>query len=437
MEQGRVDFRRAIQHAANRGIAVHTIYCGDYNAGVRHGWADAAYMGGGMFTALEQDAWDDNSYYPQDNDLWSYNSRLNDTYIPYGQYGRDRWDRQRRQDRNAYGYGRRYAAQRAMYKASRGYRCPDWDLVDAVVIGRINLREVPANDLPPEMRSMTIAQRQAYINRKAEERRNIRLKMKKLADARQQTVSREDRRAATNAPSRANGALKSQPRQATSLNQAIRQSVGKKMNKKPIEAPTASGATNATNSNTYRNNTGPSTSRTKPRPTGTSTRGGSYTRPTTSGTSPRSSSVNRTNNTRMNSSNTGRSSTSSTRRQSTTVNRSTDTRNNSSSARSSRTVTRPSTSRTSRTSPSVNRSSNTRSTSTRSTSSQVRKVNTPPKPRASTPRPAPKPSPRVRPQPSKKVVNTRTVRSTGTTKKDTKAKPASSRSSRSTYFKKN
>jgi hypothetical protein len=234
MDQGRTDFRWAIQKAANRGIAVHTIYCGDYNAGVRHGWADAAYIGGGMFTALDQNAWDDHHYYPQDNDLWSLNTQLNGTYIPYGSYGRDHWGRLRRQDRNAYGYGRSYAAQRAMYKASRSYRCPDWDLVDAVIIGRIDLRTIPASDLPPEMRAMTFAQRQAHIKAKAAERQRIRSKMKQMADSRRETIRREERVPTAATPGRQIQSATARPRRAQSLNQAIRQSVGKKMTKKPV-----------------------------------------------------------------------------------------------------------------------------------------------------------------------------------------------------------
>jgi hypothetical protein len=426
LDQGRTDIRWAIRNAANRGITVHTIYCGEYNDGVRHGWADAAYMGGGMYTALEQDAWDNNRYYPQDNDLWSYNARLNDTYIPYGQYGRDRWDRQRRQDRNAYDYGRRFAAQRAMYKASRGYRCPDWDLVDAVIIGRINLREVPANDLPPEMRSMTIAQRQAYIERKAQERQNIRSKMKQLADARQETVQREERRAITAAPSRANGMLKSQPQKATSLNQAIRQSVGKKMTTKPVAVESASEATSASRYST----TTPRvvTPGTSTRTTSTSASRNTNTRPSTNATSPRSSSVNRSNNTRMNSSST-RTSTGTYPRSSTTVKRSTTTRTSPSATSTDRTNVRPSSS-------SASRSTSTRSSSSRFTPAETRNV-TPPKPRATTPRPSPKPAPKASPSPSRRVVSPQTLRSTGTSKTDTKSKPSPSRSTRSVFIRKN
>lgn len=251
MDQGRTDFRRAVGNAANQGITVHTIFCGDYNDGIRLGWSDAAYTGGGMYTALDHNAYDRHRGYPQDDDLWRLNTRLNATYIPYGARGRDYCERQRRQDRNAYGYGVNFAAQRAMYKASRGYTNAGWDLVDAYRAGTVDLRNISNSDLPQEMQRMSFAQREAYIKQKANERNQIRSRMKQLADVRQQTVQREERVATARPERSANGTMQQAPVRTQSLDQAVRQSVGKKMKTKPVmSASVSSNASSTTRSNT-------------------------------------------------------------------------------------------------------------------------------------------------------------------------------------------
>lgn len=223
MQQGRTDFRRAIQSAHAQGITVHTIYCGDYYDGQRHGWEDAAYYGGGAFIALDQNAYDDRYHYPQDDQLWGLNTRFNATYIPYGRQGRDYCERMRRQDRHAYQYGVRYAADRAMYKAGRGYRNTSWDLVDAVYYGSVNVADIPSTDLPTEMQGMSMQQREAYIRQKGNERDQIRNQMSQLAAVRTQAIKQESSRGVAQGHSSNPGG-----KQARSLDQAVRQSVDKK-----------------------------------------------------------------------------------------------------------------------------------------------------------------------------------------------------------------
>ncbi|MDX2287114.1 MAG: hypothetical protein NW241_23310 [Bacteroidia bacterium] len=182
-DQGAMDYRRVIRYAAESGIWVNTIYCGDYRTGVREGWEDAARIGGGEYLNIDHNyRWRYESS-GWDQQLSQLNGRLNDTYIPYGAEGLTLRQRQLEQDRNASQYGQTVLAQRAIVKASGSYQNENWDLVDAVAAGRVRIAEVPAAQLPAEMRSMSVPQREAYVARKASERAQICQEIQQAAQA--------------------------------------------------------------------------------------------------------------------------------------------------------------------------------------------------------------------------------------------------------------
>lgn len=178
--QGYVDYRNVALQARNQDIVVNTIFCGDYYYGQRMGWADAARLANGDYLNIEQNY---RPYYSNDlysDRLYSLNSQLNNTYLPYGRRGNDCYVRQRDLDRRARNYGRGYASQRFITKSTGAYMNPDWDLVDAVATGRVKLENLAEEDLPSEMRGMSLAQRRNFIQDKLTQRKRVQAEMRDL-----------------------------------------------------------------------------------------------------------------------------------------------------------------------------------------------------------------------------------------------------------------
>ena len=226
-DQGPVDFRRAMAMAASKDISVNTIYCGDYDRGRRLGWDEGAYFGGGDYLAIG--TYQRSNYYDPGfrNQMLSLNQAYNATFIPYGRYGTNRYQRLCRIDDYAYGYGQTVIVNRTLVKVSPGYYCADWDLVEAYRLGLIDLRTFPVSDLPPNMRRMTFAQRQAYLVRMQNERDRLRGQIRTVATPRRATPPPPGSTGpAISQGSRPSGS--SQPRRATSprtLDRAVTQSV--------------------------------------------------------------------------------------------------------------------------------------------------------------------------------------------------------------------
>ncbi|HVG14371.1 MAG TPA: hypothetical protein VM935_05395, partial [Chitinophagaceae bacterium] len=96
-----------------------------------------------------------------------------ETYVYYGASGESRKEQQILQDRNAASYGLANVAERSFCKSSSAYKNSSWDLVDAAKDNEKVIIETKTDDLPTEMRTMSIEQRKAYIRQKSEERTKI------------------------------------------------------------------------------------------------------------------------------------------------------------------------------------------------------------------------------------------------------------------------
>ena len=182
--QGPVDYRRAAREAIGRGISVSTIHCGDYETGVRTGWKDGAMLADGAYMHIDHNRKVAHIRAPQDDELARLGRELNDTYVGYGKAGRSKKMRQARQDRNAMGSGVSAAAARAVTKSSGFYKNANWDMVDAVKDGKVDVEKAAAEDLPAPMRSMSPRERKAYVAKLAAKRAAIQAKIRKLSAAR-------------------------------------------------------------------------------------------------------------------------------------------------------------------------------------------------------------------------------------------------------------
>jgi hypothetical protein len=198
--QGPVDFRQSVAAAARKGIVVNTIFCGGLQEGIAMQWQAGARMGGGDYANIDQRAQVVSITAPQDAEIQRLSSRLNDTFIAYGASGKKAMARQEAADRAAFAApaAAGVAVQRGLAKGSAQYAqsAQEWDAVSALESGRVRADELKAEELPAEMKGMDAKQREAYIKKKADERKAIQAKIGRLNEERRKYVAQKEKEAA-------------------------------------------------------------------------------------------------------------------------------------------------------------------------------------------------------------------------------------------------
>lgn len=188
--QGPVDFAAACKDAVEKGIIVHTVFCGAEQEGIKTCWKDGATVGGGTYSFINQGSALARASTPQDKELAELSSKLNKTYVPYGAGGKTGAENQAAQDKNASGLGGlAIVAERAITKATVAYKNPGWDLVDAVKTGQVALKDMKPEDLPPEMRGLDQKGREEYLAAKQKDRETIQTQIKQLSDEREKYIA--------------------------------------------------------------------------------------------------------------------------------------------------------------------------------------------------------------------------------------------------------
>lgn len=189
--QGPMDYRAACKAAIERGIIVNTIHCGPEQIGRQTGWADGARLADGQFMNIDQNAAELAIEAPQDTRLRELNGSLNKTYIGFGGRGRAQKARQMRADASAAAASPGSLIQRAQAKAGGLYRNSSWDLVDAAKEKKVDLKTLPADQLPEEMRKLNPEEREAYVQKKQEKREKIQSEIQTLAKQREVYIAKE------------------------------------------------------------------------------------------------------------------------------------------------------------------------------------------------------------------------------------------------------
>jgi len=177
--------------AASNGIIVNTIHCGDDATGRRTGWSDAAAWADGQYAFIDQDRGTVVINTPHDKRLAELSAKLNTTYLGYGAKAEAGRANQVAQDANAARMAPAAAAQRAGAKASGLYTQAGWDLVDASKQEGFELEKVKDEDLPEEMRKMTLEEKKAHIAEMATKRARIQKEVQELNAKRDVYVKEE------------------------------------------------------------------------------------------------------------------------------------------------------------------------------------------------------------------------------------------------------
>lgn len=179
-DQGSDPYAEVCHRAREKGIYVNTIFCGDYQQGIRVQWQNGAMMGGGKYMNLDHNHIQQIQSTPFDDQLLTLNQQLNATYVAYGKRGISSKSRQLKQDDNAQQYGSYNYANRIISKSSSFYDNGSWDLVDASQGESFDLAQVEQKHLPKTMQEMSFAQQEAYIAQKRQERQRIKAEIAKV-----------------------------------------------------------------------------------------------------------------------------------------------------------------------------------------------------------------------------------------------------------------
>lgn len=187
--QGTVSYHMACSVAKEKGVIVNTIYCGNFDEGLHSNWKDGADITGGSYMSIEQNRKTVYISTPYDKKIAECNDRLNKTYIYYGASGEQKKEAQATQDMNAESYGMANKVERAVSKSSHAYKNSSWDLVDAAKEDESVISAAPAEQLPAEMKGMSIEERKGYVAEKANERKIIQNEIQALSKKRQEYIA--------------------------------------------------------------------------------------------------------------------------------------------------------------------------------------------------------------------------------------------------------
>ena len=190
--QGPIDYKEECKRAATRGIFINTIYCGNYDQGVREFWKDGATCSNGDYFNIDSDKKIAHVKTPYDEQINQYNDSLNKTYYGYGIEGERKKTMQISEDRNAESTSMSVKAERSIAKSKGNvYNNSSWDIVDAVDKDGKDIGKMEEKDLPEEFKGKTTEEKEVMLEEIREDRANYQVKIGELAKNRQQFIDEE------------------------------------------------------------------------------------------------------------------------------------------------------------------------------------------------------------------------------------------------------
>jgi len=186
--QGSFSYKEAVSEALKKDIYINTIHCGDYYEGVSGYWQDAAERGQGKFFNINSDAKIRYIATPYDEKINQYNTKLNETYIYYGNFGLTNYAKQSAQDNNAMSISNENSVNRAVSKSQVIYCNDSWDLIDKLDQDSEYINELDMNTLPEKYQKMSKEELQKEVDEMNRTRNEIKEDINELAKKRQDFI---------------------------------------------------------------------------------------------------------------------------------------------------------------------------------------------------------------------------------------------------------
>ena len=178
--QGKINYKEVISDAKEKDIIINTIYCGDYQTGISGKWKDGAELGGGDYMTINQNKEIVHIVTPFDDAIIILNKQLNNTYIYYGNRGKQKFSNQSKQDSNALEINQSVVVKRAVSKSNRLYENASWDLVDKAKKSAIDYSEIDRKKLPVELQKKSDEELKKYVEEQDKIRSKIKVKINEL-----------------------------------------------------------------------------------------------------------------------------------------------------------------------------------------------------------------------------------------------------------------
>lgn len=189
--QGPVKYKDECVKASQRNIFINTIYCGNYDQGVREFWKDGAECSGGDYFNIDSNKEIAHIDTPYDAQINQYNDSINTTYYGYGSLGGSKKAAQVTEDANAEMESVAVKTERSIVKSKgKVYKNESWDLVDAVEGGK-DINEIREEELPAEFQGKTAEEKVQLIEEKKEDRERYQKEISRLATERQAFIDAE------------------------------------------------------------------------------------------------------------------------------------------------------------------------------------------------------------------------------------------------------
>lgn len=188
-DQGKVDYKKAINRAKEKGIFINTIFCGSNREGVDTFWKNGADIGGGKYFNINSDKEVEVINTPYDAEISKYNSKLNATYVGYGSIGVQKAMVQAEQDSNAMSVSSSTFTKRIISKTKdNAYKNDSWDLVDKVKYDKTFLEKAKDDELPKELQGKNLTEKKTYVEQKTQERVIIKKEIDELSIKREKYI---------------------------------------------------------------------------------------------------------------------------------------------------------------------------------------------------------------------------------------------------------
>jgi len=193
MDYNEVGYPDIVAAAAARGIVVNTIQCGDVQQTV-HAWTEIARLGNGRYFQVEQAGNAVAFATPFDEDIALLSAELDQTRLYYGSdEQRAAMDLKMSATEKLHEFASLASrARRAVFNASVSGAANlfgERDLIDDVENGRIDLSDIPEEELPEAVLAVPKENQQALVDETAERRAGLQERIEVLAGQRDEFLA--------------------------------------------------------------------------------------------------------------------------------------------------------------------------------------------------------------------------------------------------------